>query len=90
LRIALLIGVTTILLAGVLWFAVPPGVFSRNGGVCDGSVPVGYPGEGGCSEVLSLVEHVWPPARWGAPSDCQGMCLRGIDEVTVEYRIREE
>ena len=89
-RTALLIGVATVLLAGVVWFAAQPGAFSRTGIRCDGDVPVWYPGDGGCSEVPSLVEHLWPPARWGAPSYCQGMCLDGMEQLAEGYRIRDE
>jgi len=71
------------------WIAVQPGAFARSGALCDGDVPVWYPSEGGCSAVPSLVEHLWPPERWGAPSFCQGMCS-SITEAEEQARVRDE
>jgi hypothetical protein len=79
-----------LLAVAIVWVAVQPGFFARTGQLCDGSVPVWYPSEGGCTEVPSLVEHLWPPERWGAPSFCQGMCLASMDEIEEQVRIRDE
>jgi hypothetical protein len=75
-------------LVAAVWIAVQPGLFNR-GIMCDGDVPAWYPSEGGCSEVPSLVEHLWPPERWGAPRFCQGMCA-SITEVKEQMRIVAE
>lgn len=66
---------TTVVLVLILAVAFVPGVLTRPGALCDGAVPVWYPSDDGCSEIPALVEHLWPPARWGAPVFCQGMCM---------------
>jgi hypothetical protein len=78
------------LLISVLWVAGQPGVLARTTVMCDGSVPAWYPSTGGCSEIPSLLEHLWPPERWAAPSWCQGMCISGEDESADEIRVRDE
>ena len=86
----LVLGSAIILLGLASFVAVQPGVLVRaNGNLCDGTVPAWYPGEGGCTGIPSLLEHLWPPERWNAPSYCQGMCLAtdGLDE---QLRIRDE
>lgn len=70
-----------------LLFISAPGMFVRAGALCDGAVPAWYPSEGGCSEIPSLVEHLWPPARWDAPTFCQGLCLGGLEEVQRQSEI---
>jgi len=87
-RAGLVLAVVAVVAAG--WIAAQPGAFSRSGNLCDGSVPVWYPSEGGCSEVPSLGEHVWPPERWGAPSFCQRMCIGELEDFEEEIRVRDE
>jgi hypothetical protein len=87
----LFVGIAALVaLALVVWFAPQPGVVARTGGnLCDGGVPVWYPSEGGCTEIPSLLEHLWPPERWSAPSFCQGLCI-SIDEAEEQARVRDE
>lgn len=77
------------MLVAAAWIAVKPGTFARAGAYCDGDVPAWYPSEGGCTEVPSLLEHLWPPERWGAPRFCQAMCA-SITEVEEQMRVVTE
>lgn len=87
----LAVGAAAVVFVAAALIVLRPGaLFDRSGNLCDGSVPVWYPSEGGCSEVPSLVEHLWPPERWGAPTFCQGMCLAGMDEIQEQVRVRDE
>ena len=88
----LLTALVVVALMPIVWFSLQPGVLSRGGGNrCDGEVPVWYPGDGGCTRVPSLAEHLWPPERWGAPTYCQGMCLGDTDDEFAEQRrVRDE
>ena len=71
-RSATLAGVALVGL--LLVFLSLPGVLSRSAIMCDGSYPAWYPAENGCSEIPSLIEHLWPPERWDAPRACEAMC----------------
>ena len=90
LKRVMLAGAAGLLLVVVWVFVMAPGVYRRVGAFCDGSVPVWYPSDGGCSEIPSLVEHLWPPERWGAPTFCQGMCSGTMEEIEEQMRIRDE
>ena len=77
--ILIVLGVVLVGAAGL--FATLPGVLTRPT-ICDGEVPVWF--SGSCSEP-ALVEYLWPPERWGAPTYCNGLCTDPYSD-----RIREE
>ena len=88
-RAGLVLAVVAVVAA--VWIAAQPGALARGGGAfCDGDVPAWYPSEGGCSDVPSLLEHLWPAERWGAPRFCQGMCGTSISQAEEEVRVRDE
>ena len=79
-----------VLLVGILLLGMRPGVFFRTVILCDGEVPVWYPSNHGCSEIPSVIEHLWPPERWDAPTFCQGMCVTPLEDLAEQERMRDE
>ena len=83
-RKAVLLAAGLVLVLAAVAVALPF-AFTRPS-ICDGEVPVWYPSN--CS-VPALVEYLWPPERWGAPTYCTGMCTDLDSRKVREEWIRE-
>ena len=64
--VALLLVPILLIAAATIW---PPSLF------CDGVVAPVWAGDPcGSGSVPTLLDYVWPPEHWFAPSQCYGLC----------------
>jgi hypothetical protein len=80
-------GTAVLILVGTVgWYLNQPRVLSR-GGDCDNAVPVW---RADCGQMPALLEYVWPPERWTAPTYCDDSANCSDEEARRGAQLRAE